>query len=48
MTPEEVKENMKIATKPVSMDAPLTTDEESISLYDVYIATAPSIQAPES
>lgn len=34
MTPEEVKENMKIATKPVSMDAPLTTDEESISLYD--------------
>ena len=48
MTPEEVKENMKIATKPVSMDAPLTTDEESISLYDVYIASDPSIQAPES
>lgn len=48
MTPEEVKENMKIATKPVSMDAPLTTDEESISLYDVYIAPDPSIQAPES
>ena len=45
---EEVKENMKIATKPVSMDAPLTTDEESISLYDVYIAPDPSIQAPES
>ena len=39
---------MKIATKPVSMDAPLTTDEESISLYDVYIAPDPSIQAPES
>ena len=38
----------KIATKPVSMDAPLTTDEESISLYDVYIAPDPSIQAPES
>ena len=35
-------------TKPVSMDAPLTTDEESISLYDVYIAPDPSIQAPES
>ena len=48
MTPEEVKENMKIAMKPVSMDAPLTTDEESISLYDVYIAPDPSIQAPES
>ena len=28
--------------------APLTTDEESISLYDVYIAPDPSIQAPES
>ena len=43
-----VKENLKIATKPVSMDAPLTTDEESVSLYDIYVAPDPTIQGPES
>lgn len=48
ITPAEVKDNLKIATKPVSMDAPLTTDEESISLYDVYVASDPAIQGPES
>lgn len=48
MTPAEVKENLKIANKPVSMDAPLTSDEESISLYDIYVAPDPSIQAPET
>lgn len=48
ITPAEVKENLKIANKPVSMDAPLTTDEESISLYDVYIAPDPAIQPPET
>ncbi len=47
ITPAEVKENLKIATKPVSMDAPLTTEEESISLYDIYVASDPAIQAPE-
>ncbi|WP_251621855.1 sigma-70 family RNA polymerase sigma factor [Odoribacter lunatus] len=34
---EDVRENMKIASKPVSMDAPLTDDEESISMNDIYI-----------
>lgn len=48
ITPAEVKDNLKIASKPVSMDAPLTTDEESISLYDVYVASDPAIQGPES
>ena len=48
ITPAEVKENLKIASKPVSMDAPLTTDEESTSLYEVYIATEPAIQGPEA
>jgi len=44
----EVKENLKIASKPVSMDAPLTTEEESASLYDIYIAADPAIQGPEA
>lgn len=48
ITAAEVKENLKIASKPVSMDAPLTSDEESVSLYDVYVAADPSIQAPEA
>ncbi len=48
ITPAEVKENLKIASKPVSMDAPLTTDEESTSLYEIYIATEPAIQGPEA
>lgn len=48
ITAAEVKENLKIATKPVSMDAPLTTDEESVSLYDIYVAPDPTIQGPES
>lgn len=47
ITATEVKENLKIANRPVSMDAPMTTDEESISLYDVYISPDPSIPAPE-
>lgn len=48
ITPTEVKENMKIANRPVSMDAPLTTDEESISLYDVYISSDEEAQGPEA
>lgn len=39
ITPTEVKENIKIANRPMSMDAPLTSDEESINLYDVYISS---------
>ena len=45
---EDVKENLKIAHKPLSMDAPLTMDEESVSLYDIYIASEPSIAGPET
>lgn len=48
ITPTEVKENMKIANRPVSMDAPLTTDEESINLYDVYISSDEEAQGPEA
>ncbi len=48
VTPEEVKDNMKISGKPLSMDAPLTTDEESINLYDIYVSYDSAIQAPEA
>ena len=48
ITPAEVKENLKIANKPLSMDAPLTTDEETVSLYDVYIAAESSVQGTEA
>lgn len=47
ITPAEVKENLKIASRPISMDAPLTSDEESLSLYDVYVASDPTVQGPE-
>lgn len=47
ITPAEVKENLKIANRPVSMDAPLTSEEDSNSLYDIYIAADPAIQGPE-
>lgn len=33
---EDVKENMKIASKPISMDAPLNSGEEPMTLHDVY------------
>lgn len=44
----EVQEGLKISNRPVSMDAPLTTDEESVTLGDVYIAAESSIQTPEA
>ena len=37
VTLKEVKENMKIAPKPLSWDAPIGNDEDSLSLSDVYI-----------
>ena len=37
ITPEEVKDSMKISAKPISMDAPLTSDEDSITMYDIFI-----------
>ena len=43
ITPKEVKENLKIANEPISMDAPLMVEEESVSLYDVYVASDPTI-----
>lgn len=36
MSAEDVKENMKIASKPISMDAPLNSGEEPMTLHDVY------------
>lgn len=48
ISPEDVKENLKIATKPVSMDAPLTMEEESVTLYDIYIPAENMMPAPEA
>ncbi|MDE7375066.1 MAG: RNA polymerase sigma factor RpoD/SigA [Odoribacter sp.] len=45
---EDIKENLKIANKPFSMDAPLKTDEESVSLYDIYIASDPTVAGTET
>ncbi|MEG1738109.1 MAG: RNA polymerase sigma factor RpoD/SigA [Odoribacter sp.] len=47
ITSDEVRENLKIANRPISMDAPLTTDEESINLYDIYVPSEPSGQTVE-
>lgn len=44
---EDVKENLKIANKPVSMDAPLTGDEESITMYDIYVPVDNMMGMPE-
>ena len=38
VTLKEVKENMKIAPKPLSWDAPIGNDEDSLSFSEVYIA----------
>lgn len=48
VAPEDVKENMKIATKPVSMDAPLTNEEESITMYDIYLPPENTLPLPET
>ena len=45
---EDVRENLKIAVKPISMDAPLNNEEESVSLYDVYIPTDNALGLPET
>ena len=34
---KEVKDSLRIANRPLSMDAPLSTDEDSSNLYDVMI-----------
>lgn len=48
ISPEDVKENMKIATKPISMDAPLTMEEEAVTLYDIYIPSENMMPVPET
>ena len=37
VTPEEVKDSLKIAAKPLSMDAPLGSHEDSANMYDVFV-----------
>ncbi len=44
---EDVKENLKIANKPISMDAPLTGDGESITMYDIYVPVENIMGMPE-
>lgn len=34
---KEVKDSLRIANRPLSMDAPLSADEDSSNLYDVMI-----------
>lgn len=45
---EDVRENLKIAVKPISMDAPISNDEESVSLYDIYIPADNPMGLPET
>lgn len=44
---KEVKDSMRIASRPLSMDAPLTNDEDSSSLYDVMITNDNSVPEAE-
>ena len=48
MSPLEVKEYMKISCKPISMDAPLTQDEDAVALGDVYVPIESNVQTPET
>lgn len=48
VTPTEVKENIKISNRPLSMDAPLTSDEGSITLYDIYVSSDNNSQGMEA
>lgn len=48
LTPKEVNDNLKIASKPLSMDAPLLQDDDSAALGDVYVPEEPTVQNPES
>lgn len=44
---KEVKDSMRIASRPLSMDAPLINDEDSSCLYDVMITNDNSIPEAE-
>lgn len=43
----DVEENLKIACKPISMDAPIGSEDDTMTLYDVYIKHDGVIPAPE-
>jgi RNA polymerase primary sigma factor len=49
MSPEEVKESLKIAitSRPLSMDAPLTSNEDSMNMYDVFVPGEDSVPEAE-
>lgn len=44
---KEVKDSMRISGRPLSMDAPLTNDEDSSNLYDVMITNDNSVPDAE-
>jgi len=46
ITPKEVKDNIKVSGRHLSMDAPLKSDEEN-SLYDIYIPTDDDSSSPD-
>lgn len=47
MPEKEVKDSMRISSRPVSMDAPLTSDEDSSSMYDVIITPENAVSEAE-
>ena len=47
LSPEDIKENMKIAPRPLSMDAPVGFGEEPVSMYDIFIPTDEVVPSSE-
>jgi RNA polymerase primary sigma factor len=47
VTEKEVKDGLSISPRTLSMDAPLSSDEEAGSLNDVYVPTDTGLQTPE-
>ncbi|MGL5682950.1 MAG: sigma-70 family RNA polymerase sigma factor [Marinifilaceae bacterium] len=47
LTQKDVEENIKISSKPISMDAPIGNDDETLTLYDIYIKNDGVILPPE-
>lgn len=37
VAPEEVRESFKISGKPISMDAPLSSESDAVTMYDVFV-----------
>lgn len=48
MQPQQIQEHFRIASLPVSIDAPLTNDDNASTLCDIYIATNPVIETTEN